>query len=884
MTRTTTRILRRPTLQLSAALTLSAWLAGCAVTTEKAPVGEHAGPVPAHYVGWFSNAPEVDTGGSDWERINLAQERIEEGRFDEAIAYLKPLMERYVPPAFYEMAKLYEQGLGVEQDFTEAARLYGEVINRPSSTRGHASLNLAQLYREGRGVERNDVLAYHLLWQAKEADLDRTAEVDLAALLSEGGEGVQADPELARELYEQAASQDKEQALLALAQAHAPDGWLEEDSARSMDYAKRYARRLEANASQGDVDAMFRLASLYSSDGLLSDQSDQGIQWLQQAAQLGDLEDRARAGQALANAGEYRLGISLLEEPARQGDVDAMTYLGQALLTPGSDGRPPAPDRAERWLSEAIQAGSNDARVILGRALVEGQAGLDDLSRGIDLLEQAAENDDPLALAQLGALFMDDERVESRPGVAADYLERGHELGHPWATQQLGAAYLAGRGVTRDPERAQALLQEAVAQGQTGAMRLLGEAYLAGDVLPSRPDQSQELLTRAVQSGDTTAMTILGEAYLDGALPGDASQGIRLITRAAEQGDGYAMVLLGRAYREGNGVRRDLYDARRWLTRAQEAGHPSAADALAYVQRDLGAEGDIEALIAAARSGHPSAMANLGRAYLDGNGVERDQDQAERWLDRAYQAGHAGAGATLGRMYLDRGESARGIDYLETAVSRGHAGARQDLGEAYLTGRHTEQDVPRGLELLNEAAASGNPYAAYVLGDAYQHGDVVEQDAELAERWYRQASDAGALYARAELGIAYMRGQGAIDQDVPKGHELLLDAANRGHAGAQASLGREYLNGDNIEQDVERGASYLYEAASQGHRTARLALARAYLLARGFENPNQQQALLWLNNLIDDEGQLAVETLRQLLTDEAAFASIDNELDAVFDE
>ncbi|WP_339884073.1 tetratricopeptide repeat protein [Vreelandella maris] len=884
MKRTTIRTLYTPTLRLTAALTLSAWLAGCATTSEAPPVGEHAGPVPAQYAGWFASGPEADTDGSDWDTINLAQERIEEGRYKVAITFLHPLMDRYVPPAFYEMAKLYEKGLGVEQDLTEAARLYGKAINEPSSTRGHASLNLARLYLEGRGVKRNDVLAYHLLWQAKEANLGRTADVELANLLSEGGEGVEADPELARQLYEQAASQDKEQALQALAEAYAPGGWLEEDAEQSMAYAQRYVKQLEANAGQGDVGAMLQLASLYSPDGLLSDRPDQRIQWLQQAAQAGDLDAQARAGRELVSVGEYRLGMSLLEDAARQGHVKAMIYLGQALLTPENEGQPEDPNRAERWLSEAIRAGSDDARVILGRALVEGQAGLDDLPRGIRLLEQAAESNHPLALAQLGSLLMGDEQVESQPAIAADYLKRGHELGHPWASQQLGAAYLEGRGVTQDPQRAEELLQNAAAQNQTGAMRLLGEAYLTGDALPLKPSRGKELLTQAAQTGNTTAMTTLGEAYLDGTLEGNPSQGIRLLTQAAEQGDDYAMVLLGRAYREGNGVKRDLYKAKRWLTRAQEAGHASAADALAYVQRDLGAEGNIEALIAAAKNGHPSAMADLGRAYLDGEGVERDQQQAESWLEQASQAGHAGAAASLGRMYLDRGDSERGIDYLETAVSRGHAGARNDLGEAYLTGRHTEQNVERGLELLNAAAESGDPLAAYVLGDAYQHGKGVGKDAELAERWYQQASDAGAVYARAELGIAFMRGEGAIGQDVQRGYELLRDAAKQGHAGAQASLGREYLSGRNIEKDPERGARYLYQAASQGHQSARLALARAYLLARGYENPNQKQALLWLDNLIDNEGRLAVETLRQLLTDEAAFAALETELETASGE
>ncbi|WP_245184865.1 SEL1-like repeat protein [Halomonas salinarum] len=868
------RVRQLPTLRLTGTLVLSAWLAGCAINTDQPSVSQHARPVPAHYAGWFTSGPDADIDGSDWGSINRAQDRIDEERYDEAIAYLQPLMHFYIPPAFYEMAKLYEHGLGVDQDPAEAARLYGEALNKPSSIRGHASLNLAKLYREGRGVNRNDVLAYHLLWQAKEANLDRTAEVELAELLSEGGEGVEADPALARELYEQAASQNKAQALSALAEAHAPGGWLEEDAAKSRAHAQHYAKQLEAKAEMGDVGAMLQLASLYSPDGLLGDQPAQRIRWLTLAADAGDIDALARVGHEMTQMGNYRQGITVLEDAARQGHVEAMTYLGQALLSTENADQPD-PVRAERWLREAIQADSDDARVILGRALVEGQAGLDDLPRGMDLLEKAAERNHPLALAQLGSLLMDDERVESQPVIAARYLKRSHELGHPWATHQLGAAYLTGRGVTQDPQRAEELLQNAVDLNQTGAMRLLGEAYLKGDVLHPQPRRGEELLAQAADQGDTTAMTLLGEAYLDGTLEGNPREGIHLLTQAAQQDDGYAMIVLGRVYREGIGVKRDLNEANHWLTRAQEAGHASADDALTYVQRDLGAEGNIDALIAAAKGGHPGAMADLGRAYLDGKGIERNQSQAENWLKRAHRAGHAGAGASLGRLYLDRGNSESGIDYLSTAAARGHAGASTDLGEAYLTGNHVEQDVVRGFELLTTAAESGVPHAAFMLGDAYQHGNGVAKDAVPAERWYQQASDGGAVYAQTALGIAYMRGEGAIVQDVQRGHELLMDAAEQGHAGAQASLGREYLRGENIEKDPERGVNYLYEAASQGHRSARLALAGAYLSARGHENPNQEQAMLWLDNLIDNEGQMAIETLHQLLIEEAAFAAVD---------
>ncbi|MEQ4540212.1 MAG: sel1 repeat family protein [Billgrantia sp.] len=858
-----------PSLRFTAAITLSAWLAGCAISQES-PDGGHAGPVPAEYSSWFEVDIEAPMDGYDWDRINAAQDTIAQGRYDEAIEQLQPLMEMGFPPAFYEMGKLYERGQGVEVDRVEAARLYGKAIERPSPIHGHASLNLGRLYLEGRGVERNDVLAYYLLWQAKEADLDRNAEVLLARLLAEGGEGVEADPELAHRLYSEAAARGEPDALEALAEAHAPGGWLEQDPARSMDYAQRYADILENEAAQGDVNAMLQLASLHSEDGLLGDQPNQRIHWLQQAAEAGDLDALARAGRDLTRDGDRQQGLELLEDAASQGSVDAMTHLGQALLEPDT-GRP-EPVRAERWLREAIEAGSTDARVILGRALVEGQAGLNDLPRGMGLLEQAAEQDHPLALAQLGSLYLDDERVAGQPYIAVDYLERSHELGHPWATEQLGGALLEGRGTAPDPTRAEELLEQAAERGQSGAMRILGSAYLAGEVLPYDPVRGRELLEHAAQAGDTTALTQLGEAYLDGSLDGDPREGIRLVTQAAHEGDAYAMVVLGRAYRHGEGVERDLAEANRWLTRAQEAGHESADDALTYVQRDLGAQGDIQALVAAAEDGHPGAMADLGRAFLDGEGVERDQGRAEYWLGQAHQAGHAGAAASLGRLYMDRGDDATGVEYLEAAVARGHSGARANLGEAYLTGSHVEQDIDRGLELLQQAADAGMPNAAFALGEAYQHGEGVEQNAEEAERWYQQAIDGGADYATAALGLALMRGDGAIAQDVERGHELLLTAAEQGHPGAQASLGREYLRGVTVDRDPQRGADYLYEAASQGHHSARLALAEAYLTSRGLQ-ANQEQALLWLDNVFESEGQLAVETLRQLLSDEEAIAA-----------
>ncbi|NLC22232.1 MAG: SEL1-like repeat protein, partial [Halomonadaceae bacterium] len=141
MKRTTQAIPSTPTLRLSAALVLAAWLSGCAVQQEPSQ-RTHAPPIPQEYQAWFQADLEPPMDAHDWSRINNAQEKIANGRIDAAIEQLKPMaLERELPPALYEMAKLYDQGIGVEENPAEAARLYGLAIERPSSMRGHASLN-----------------------------------------------------------------------------------------------------------------------------------------------------------------------------------------------------------------------------------------------------------------------------------------------------------------------------------------------------------------------------------------------------------------------------------------------------------------------------------------------------------------------------------------------------------------------------------------------------------------------------------------------------------------------------------------------------------------------------------------------------------------------
>ena len=117
----------------------------------------------------------------------------------------------------------------------------------------------------------------------------------------------------------------------------------------------------------------------------------------------------------------------------------------------------------------------------------------------------------------------------------------------------------------------------------------------------------------------------------------------------AEGGWAPAQVYLARLYETGQaGVVQNLAEARRWTTRAADAGDPPAMHNLAlYYFRGEGGPQDAAAAAQwfkkAAQRGVVDSQYNLGLLYQSGSGVPRDLAQAYRWFTAAANAGDAEA-------------------------------------------------------------------------------------------------------------------------------------------------------------------------------------------------------------------------------------------------
>jgi localization factor PodJL len=120
----------------------------------------------------------------------------------------------------------------------------------------------------------------------------------------------------------------------------------------------------------------------------------------------------------------------------------------------------------------------------------------------------------------------------------------------------------------------------------------------------------------------------------------------------ADGGHPPAQMFLARLYETGQaGVVQNLGEARRWTTRAADAGDPTAMHNLAlYDFRGEGGPADTAAAAQwfkkAAQHGVVDSQYNLGLLYQSGSGVPRDLGQAYKWFTIAANSGDGEARAS----------------------------------------------------------------------------------------------------------------------------------------------------------------------------------------------------------------------------------------------
>jgi uncharacterized protein len=225
----------------------------------------------------------------------------------------------------------------------------------------------------------------------------------------------------------------------------------------------------------------------------------------------------------------------------------------------------------------------------------------------------------------------------------------------------------------------------------------------------------------------------------------------------------------------------------------------------------------MENLEQAALKGDVYSQFKLGQIYFEGDGIDRNDEEAAQWFLKAAQQEHAEAQYILGSIF-EKGAGVKRSDaeafkWYSKAASLGHERAlamldsgkwsafmpmRVDMGEPLPHTPSTDEIHTEPAEAVfyavNEQeqkylakAQRGDVDAQYNLGIMYYHGEGVAKDIDKALHWFQMAAEQDDADAQYNLGLMHGKGEGT-KKDHSRSIEWFKKASDQGHAGAKEIL------------------------------------------------------------------------------------------------
>lgn len=288
-----------------------------------------------------------------------------------------------------------------------------------------------------------------------------------------------------------------------------------------------------------------------------------------------DKEDNANVvgSTASADGGENQGFLSFITKPL-------------SLLF-SADDKITRPDGKEETFLERSTRQANEGKIEdqmnLAYMYLYGTNGVQqDLSKAFEYYQMAAEQNNPIALNNLGSLYFNG--IGTNPDVkkAVALFTKAAELGNDNAATNLAFIYL--KGGAKDPARnkiAMDLFKKAASSGNNVAKFMLGYAYYLGFVYEQNYDQAFKLIKSAAGNNSNLdeAQIVLADMYIKGTgTVQNYIKGIESYRNAVGQGNSEAFMELADIYAQGKITPQNLIMAHALYNVASVMEEPGAAE------------------------------------------------------------------------------------------------------------------------------------------------------------------------------------------------------------------------------------------------------------------------------------------------------------------
>ena len=439
--------------------------------------------------------------------------------------------------------------------------------------------------------------------------------------------------------------------------------------------------------------------------------------------------------------------------------------------------------------------------------------------------------------------------------VSRGYLERAAALGNTTASCNLAQFYLRpNMGVARDPKKAYALLQAAAAKGNLNAIFYMGQMHEKGDGVKQSWTDAKDFYMIAAKEQHPPACLSLGLLFVQGkaGLPKDLQAAKELWTVAAKAGLKDAIENLQKLnqmmgqnkvqVRETTtttggitsvdkivGVKgEDLIskvdaciNCKNLLAVDSAQSQPNACcnticclaccmqfakekrDKCCHCQASTQNKGSAEYLqVVQQRADDENvvwAIAAMAEVHMFGHPsklIEKDNDKARNYLERAVEAGHTVSMVNLAAFYMD---GSKGVerDYAKAhglyvkAACLGNISAVYNMGQMHERGDGVQQSWKETITLFNMAAARGYPPAQFALGLIFAKGEVVAQNFTMSKQLWTHAAQQG--FPAAIQALEQLVNVEAAAQRVEAAKKAKADVMNNVGGNAELSAAMEEL-------------------------------------------------------------------------------------------
>lgn len=240
--------------------------------------------------------------------------------------------------------------------------------------------------------------------------------------------------------------------------------------------------------------------------------------------------------------------------------------------------------KKETFLEQSLRLaaeGNVESQMNLGYMYLYGSNGVEqDFDKAFEYYNMAAEQNNPIALNNVGSLYFNGIGTEKNRARAIKYFNKSAKLGNDNAATNLAFIYLTGNKDSDRNKKAVELLRQAAKSGNKLAEFMLGYAYYKGFVVEPDNYTAFNLIKDAADNDASfdEAQLVLAEMYANGyGTVQNYVNSINYYTKAVDQGNTDAYMELAKIYADGRFAQKNLVKAHALFNIAASEGNTQAA-------------------------------------------------------------------------------------------------------------------------------------------------------------------------------------------------------------------------------------------------------------------------------------------------------------------